>query len=64
MDFSSLWQRKHLFAKNHPLVWTLSKVKVFPHVACYAKNPTLSDMHELQMTFIEKETKPPSSKAK
>ena len=35
------WQRKHLFAKENPLIWTRSKVKVFPQVASQAKKSHL-----------------------
>ena len=40
-DSSSLRHRKHLFTKDHPLLWMWSKVKTFLQVASHIKKTTL-----------------------
>lgn len=62
--FSSKWQRKHLFAKENPLLWTWSKVKVFPHVASHAKKAILGSTQDLQMILLGNNRQSPGSKTK
>ena len=49
---SSEWQKKHLFAKEYPLLWTWSKIKAFPQVTSHAKKVTLGGAQDLQMMFL------------
>ena len=49
MDSSSIWHKKHLFAKDLPFFWTWSKVKTFLHVAFQAKKLTLGCTNAFHM---------------
>ena len=53
-DSSSLRHRKHLFAKDHPLLWMWSKVRTFLQVASQTKKTTLDRTHEFQTTLVGK----------
>ena len=64
MDSFFKWQRKHLFTKDHPLLFKWSKVKTFAHVASQAKKSTSSSTQEFQITPAGKEIVHPSSKSK
>ena len=58
MDSSYKWRRKHLFAKDHPLLFEWSKVKtcsqVVSQVASQANQFTFGSIQEFQITPIEK----------
>ena len=56
MNSSSDWQRKHLFAKHHPLLLKSSKVKTFAQVASHAKKLTFGGTQEFQITLAENNT--------
>ena len=64
MVFSSSRQRKHLFAKYHPLLFKQSKVNTFAQEASQAKQLTLEGTHEFQITLAGKGTELSVSKAK
>ena len=53
-DSSLLRHRKHLFTKDHPLLWMSSKVKTFLQVASHIKKTTLDDTHNFQTTLVGK----------
>ena len=51
---SSLRQRKHPFAKYHPLLWMWSIVRTFLQVASQIKKTTLDRIYEFQITLVGK----------
>ena len=61
---SSSRQWKHLFAKDHLLLFKQSKVNTFTQEASQAKKLTLEGTHEFQITLAGKGTELSVSKVK
>ena len=53
-DSSSLRHGKHLFAKDHSLLWMWFKVRTFLQVASQTNKTILSDTHGFQITLVGK----------
>ena len=54
----SIPQRMHLFAKAHPLLCSLSRVRILHQAASQAKIPTLGGTQEFQITLEGKASIP------
>ena len=53
----------HLFAKAHPLFWSISKVKALPHAASHAKKLILGCTFTFQIKLEGNKDEPPASRA-